>query len=150
MSKEAEIINLDLPAGVEYIKMVRLLTSLVAKSIGFSEDVEEDINIAVSEACINTARHAYKNTCDVASCSFTKRMHIRYLRYSKKLVVVVKDFGRGFDPCFVQQYVKRKDAEAPEKIGLGIFLIKTLMDEVEYDSSLTCGTQVRMTKYQSK
>lgn len=74
-------------------------------------------------------------------------MNVRFLIYPKKLVVIIKDFGRGFDLQFVQHYIKRADVGVPEKVGLGIFLIKTLMDEVEYDSSIDKGTQVRMTKY---
>ena len=142
IAKEAQLFNMDIPAKLKYIALPRLVTSLVSKRMGFSKDDEENIEIAISEACINTVLHAYKN-----SHNNMKRMHIRYLSYPEKLVIVIRDFGRGFDPYFVQQYVKRKDAEMPEKVGLGLFLIKTMMDEVEVDSSLPGGTQVRMTKY---
>lgn len=56
---------------------------------------------------------------------------------------MVKDFGKGFAPCFVQVYIKYTDVERPENVGLGIFLIKALMDEVEYGSNLVGGTQVK-------
>lgn len=142
MKNEPEIVDLDLAAKEEYVVVARVLTSLIAKRIGFDKDKQEDMGIAVGEACINVIQHAYKS-----NHNFNPRLQLRYLRYHQRLVIVVKDFGQGFDPYFVQQYIKRADIEKPERIGLGIFLIKTLMDEVEYDSNPAMGTQVRMTKY---
>jgi len=140
--KDAEIINLDLPAKEEYLIVARTVNSLVSARMEFSEEKREEIMIAVGEAFINAIKHAYSN-----KHRYQERVNIRFLNYCEKLVVVIKDFGKGFDPCFVTKFVKRVDIEQPERIGLGIFLIKTLMDEVEYDSSLTGGTQVRITKY---
>ncbi len=114
----------------------------MTKRADFSEAKGEEIQIAVSEVYINIFRHAYKN-CHKG----IKRAQIRFLCYPEKLVVVTKDSGQWVDPYFTQEYVRRKDAKKPEKVGLGIFLIKTLMDEVEYNSTLSSGTQVRMTKY---
>lgn len=141
-SRDAEIINVDISARVEYLAIVRLVTSLVCKRESFSVEKEEDITIAVAEAFINIVKHAYQN-----NHKQIRRANIRYLLYQEKLAIVVKDLGGGFDPCFVQLYVKRADVERPERVGLGIFLIKTLMDEVEYDSGPATGTQVRMTKF---
>jgi len=141
-AREAEVISLDLPASTEYLVITRLVTALVCRRMGFSEEKEEDTKIALAEAYINVVRHAYRN-----NHKYINRTNIRYLLYPEKLVIVLKDFGRGFDPYFVQQYVRRMDAERPERVGLGIFLIKALMDEVEYDSSPAGGTQVRTTKY---
>lgn len=139
---EAEIIDVEIPASPEYLAIVRSVNSLVCKRMGFSEEKEEDATIATAEACINAIKHAYQG-----GHKHRKRVNIRYLIYREKLATVVKDFGKGFDPNFVQLYVKRVDVERPERVGLGIFLIKTLMDEVEYDSGPVTGTQVRMIKY---
>jgi len=139
---EAELISIELPAKTEYLAIARLVASLVCKRMGFSVEKEDDMKIAVAEAFINAVKHAYQNNHKPI-----RRTNVRYLLYQDKLAVVVKDFGKGFDPCFVQLYIRRDDAERPERVGLGIFLIKTLMDEVEYDSSPATGTQVRMTKF---
>lgn len=141
-SLEPKAINLECPAEAEQVAVVRFLTSILAERTGYSREKKEDLIMATGESCVNVIRHAYKgNNVNI------KMMNVRYLIYPKKLVVIVKDYGRGFDPQFVQRYIKRADVGVPEKVGLGIFLIKTLMDEVEYDSSIDKGTQVRMTKY---
>lgn len=139
---EAELINIEIPAKTEYLAIARLVTSLVCQREGFSTEKNEDIMIAVAEAFINAVKHAYQN-----NHKQIRRTNLRYMLYRDKLAIVIKDFGKGFDPCFVQLYVKRADTERPERVGLGIFLIKTLMDEVEYDSSPATGTQVRITKF---
>lgn len=139
---EPQTINLECPAEAKYIAIIRLITSRLAKRSGFPEEGVEDIVMATGESCVNVIRHAYKNN----NLNF-RTINVRFLIYPKKLVLIVKDYGRGFDHQFVQRYIKRADVGTPEKVGLGIFLIKALMDEIEYDSSIDKGTQVRMTKY---
>lgn len=139
---EPKTISLECPAEAKYIAIIRLVTSLLAKRSGFSKENVEDLIMTIGESCVNVIRHAYKN-----NYLNLKIMSIRFLIYPKKMVLIVKDYGRGFDPQFVQRYIKRADVNVPEKVGLGIFLIKTLMDEVEYDSSVDKGTHVRMTKH---
>ncbi len=68
------------------------------------------------------------------------------MQYPEKLTIIVRDMGVGFDPVFVQQYIKRSDAERPESVKAGLSIITQLMDEVEIDSDIGRGTQVRMTK----
>lgn len=140
--KEAQIINIECPAKAEFAGFVRSTSSLLVKGLEFSREKQEDFSIAIGEACVNVIRHAYNG-----NLSNNNLINVRFLVYPEKLVVITKDFGRGFDLQFVQRYIKRTDVGVPEKVGLGIFLIKTLMDEVEYDSSIDKGTQVRMTKY---
>lgn len=47
--------------------------------------------------------------------------------------------GKEFAAHFVQHYIKDNDIAEPEKIGTGIFLIKSLMEEVEYAFSINKG-----------
>lgn len=141
--KEAQIVNIECPAKAEFAGFIRSTSSFLVEGLEFSREKREDLSIAIGEACVNVIRHAYNGNAS----NNNNVMTVRFLIYPKKLVVITKDFGRGFDLQFVQRYIKRADAIMPEKVGLGIFLIKTLMDEVEYDSSIDKGTQVRMTKY---
>ncbi len=140
--KEAQIVNIECPAKAEFARFIRSAASVLVEGLEFSREKREDLSIAIGEACVNVIRHAYNG-----NSSNNNVMDVRFLIYPEKLVVITKDFGRGFDLQFVQRYIKRADVGVPEKVGLGIFLIKTLMDEVEYDSSIDKGTQVRMTKY---
>ncbi len=144
MINSSEIVALDLriPAKGEYLASVRSDLSITARELGFNKEKEKDLVMAVCEACLNVIGHAYNG-----KHLNSKMMDIQYWMYPNKLVIMIKDHGKGFDAHFVQRYVKAADCAVPEKIGLGIFLIKTLMDEVEYESSIDKGTSVIMVKY---
>jgi len=140
-SQQPEIIELRFPCKAKYVGISRLLVSGIASRMNFTYDEIEEIKIGVGEACVNVIQHAY------CPPSPGDEIVIRCVVYPHKLATIVKDTGKGFDLNFVQEYVQRPDFKKPDRIGLGIFLIKTVMDEVEYDTNLPHGTQVRMVKY---
>lgn len=144
MINSSEIIALDvrIPAKEEYVEAVRSDLSIMARVLGFSGEKEQDLIIAVCEACLNVISHAYNGNHLNSNI-----INIRYWLYPEKLAVIVKDYGKGFDIHFVRRYITSADGVVPGKVGLGIFVIKTLMDEVEYESTIDKGTSVTMIKY---
>lgn len=140
-SQEPEVIELKFPCKAKYVGISRLLVAGIASRMNFTYDEIEEIKIGVGEACVNVIHHAY------CPPSPGDEIVIRCIVYPNKLVTIVKDTGQGFDSKFVQEYVECSDLKQPDKVGLGIFLIKTVMDEVEYDTNMPHGTQVRMVKY---
>jgi len=140
-SPEPGVIELKIPAKVEYMNIVRLSIAGIGERMGFSVDDIEDIKIGVSEACINSIRHAYQE-----EKSKENLIYIRFLIHFTKLEIVIKDNGKGFNTSGVDEYLRKTDNEKIEGIGLGIYLMKTLMDEVKYSSSLD-GTEVKIVKY---
>jgi len=139
-SLKPEVIELKLPAKDEYMNVVRLSIAGIGERMNFSVDDIEDIKVAVGEACINSTRHGYHE-----KVSEENLIHICFLIYPKKLEIVITDNGKGFDTDRVDEYLKKSGDEKTEGIGLGIQLMKTLMDEVKYSSSPD-GTQVRLVK----
>jgi serine/threonine-protein kinase RsbW len=138
----ADVIELTLPARVEYIGVVRLLISGIANRIGLSYDEIEDMKLAVAEACTNASLHAYKDD-DQGS------IHIRCTIYEDRIVIVVADSGTSFDMANLKEkrgpIDKNVDIEDLTEGGLGLYLIHTLMDEVEISEE--AGVVVSMTKY---
>jgi serine/threonine-protein kinase RsbW len=97
-----------------------------------------DIEIALREALANAAVHG--NHEDPG-----KRVHVRCrCKADEDVSIVVQDEGQGFDPDAVP------DPTSPEAIesshGRGIYLMKSLMDEVHFDHS---GAIVYMRKKSS-
>jgi len=140
--KMQDTTELRVPAKTNYISVVRLCVSGIADRMKFSIDETEDIKIAVGEACINSIKHGYDNKSDPDQV-----IGIRFLIYPDKLVIHVKDKGKGFDTSPIDEYIGQKgpDQKRPEHIGMGVYLIKTLMDHIGFKSSPR-GTQVEMTK----
>ncbi len=139
-SPKPEAIELKLPAKAEYMNIVRLSIAGIGERMEFSVDDIEDIKTAVGEACINSIRHGYQE-----KGAEENLIYIRFLIHPKKLEIVITDNGRGFDTSGVDEYLAKPGNEKVEGVGLGVQLMKTLMDEVKYSSSAD-GTKVRLVK----
>jgi len=139
--------ELILPVLAEYISIPRRVVEIIAKSASYPQKEIEEVKIALGEAVLNVIKHAYNKSKNMLGY---KTYRVRYLVYPKRLVIVVKHYGKGFDPHFAMAYVRREKEEKIEGAGWGLFLIKALMDEVEIDSTIGAGTEVRMTKYLKK
>lgn len=127
-------IKLSMPNKPEYVSVIRLTTSAIASRMGFNIDEIDDIKVAIGEACTNAIQHGTNkenNTYD-----------IEFFVYIDRLQIQIKDRGRGFNTS----EVKQPKAEDLKERGLGLFIIKTLMDDVECISNEDTGTEIRMTK----
>lgn len=130
----ADVIKLNVPGKPEYVAMVRLAVSSVAGNAGFDIEAIEDIKVAVSEACNNVVCHC--NSYYEVSC----------LLNTDKLEIRVKDDGCGYEKA----NYKEPSKEYPKEGGLGIFIIRALMDEVDIKTQIGTGTSITMIKYYNK
>ncbi|HDP98122.1 MAG TPA: ATP-binding protein [bacterium] len=140
LKKQKEKFQLKIPSKTDNLELIRTMIAHIAKTVGFDEDDVNKIELAVDEACANVIKHAYyKDTKD----SIDLIVEIDY----KKLTVIITDQGIGFD---VKNILNRdiKNYLAQMKVGgLGIHLMKALMDEVEFKSKPGIKTEVKMVKY---
>lgn len=97
-----------------------------AKDLGLSEEQLSVLLLAVTEAATNAIIHA--NKCDIS-----KLVKIHAHIQDSKLIVKVKDEGKGFDPSVIP------DPTRPENLlkdsGRGVYLMKVYMDEVKYNKT---------------
>lgn len=129
-----ENVLISLPSKPEYVSVARLTASVIANKMGFNIEDIEDIKVAVGEACNNAILHGNKNM---------ENFDIDFIIEADSFIIDIKDKGSGFDidKC------PTPDLCNPKESGLGIFIIKSLMDEVKLKSSLGKGTGIRMIKY---
>src|SRR3954452_23100486 len=136
-----EVLELEIPARPEFVALVRLVVSSVASTRRVqAEERIDDMKLAVSEACTNAIEaHGAVDTND--------HVVVRLIEGDDRLEVLIDDRGRGFDPTALPEHPPVTD---PERLnferGLGIPLIRTLVDEVAFDSSGD-GPSVRLTIY---
>src|SRR6516165_102309 len=125
------ILALEVPASAEYIAIARLVVSSLATSRR---------DLAVSEACTN-AIEAHR------AADSDERVRIEVRENNDKFEVTIEDRGQGFDPATLPLHPPVTD---PDRLnferGLGIPLIRTLVDLVEFVPSAK-GTAVRLTVY---
>lgn len=129
---ERETIKMEVIANPEYVSIIRLTVSGLANKVGFSLDDIEDIKVAVSEACTNAIKH-----------SLDDKFLVQFTILDNGLAIEVQDKGKGYDVDSLQE----PDLTNPKEGGLGLFIIKTLMDEVNTISNTDEGTTIKMTKY---
>lgn len=111
-----------------------------AVSSGLKEDVIGKIILAVDEACTNIIKHAYKYSVD-------GEINVAVKADKSKFTIQITDSGNHFNPKEIpdpdiQKYHKEKKGG-----GLGMFLMKKLMDEVSYRNLTNNRNQVTLTKY---
>ena len=110
----------------------------IARRVNFRPEAINQIKTALVEACINAAEH---------SLSPDRKIYQRFIVEDDRLVVTVA--SRGVVPAQVAaQNGENGNGEpsAKSRRGWGLKLIRTLMDEVEFQR-VDDGTQLRMTKY---
>ena len=110
-----------------------------AQKAGFDERALYEIQLAVDEACANVVDHAYQGADpgDIeVSCCLDEQI----------LTVQVRDWGTGFDLTSVAD----PDLDAPleERTlgGLGLFLVRQVMDDVQFRSDPELGNELMMSK----
>jgi serine/threonine-protein kinase RsbW len=133
-----EVVELEIPARPEFVALARLVVSAMASTDAvLTDDQVDDLKIAVSEACTN-AIEAHD------AIATEERVLLRCWSDDHGLLVTIEDRGGGFDPSTLPDHPPPTD---PERLkferGLGIPLIRALVDEVEISSS-SAGTLVRL------
>lgn len=128
------LIRLTLPSSMEYVYLLDIVVSEILRDTDFTEDVQEQINLAVIEAGTNAIKHGNKE--DV-----TKRASLEFAITDAALTIVITDEGEGFtrqevaDPLDPENLLKSS--------GRGLFLMEACMDSVVYEAN---GTIVKMVK----
>jgi serine/threonine-protein kinase RsbW len=130
-----DTMTLSVPGKAEYVSTVRLAVSSLAAKSGFDIESIEDIKVAVSEACSNILCHSDSGN------EYLYRVECTL--HDDRFEITVVDSGVGFD---TDNY-ETPDPGSLQSGGLGIYIIKALMDEVQVESHDGSGTLIRMTKH---
>jgi serine/threonine-protein kinase RsbW len=133
-------VELEIPARAEYVSLARLVVSSLASSRrDLPDDRIDDLKLAVSEACTN-AIEAYEPAGE-------ERVVLRWRDGQDHFEVDVQDQGPGFDPSTLPERPSVTDPVRPNfERGLGVPLMRALVDRVEFASS-DDGTSVTMMVY---
>ena len=118
-------IVLDLASKLDYLHLAARFSREICHSIGhdkIDEKFIDDVELVVSEACTNVIRHAGMDD--------SGRLVLVFQIYQDRLAIEVKDQGEGFDITKVPDPNFDEFAEG----GYGIYIIRTKMDSIEYQT----------------
>ena len=140
MPKTQKEYQLKIPSQSDNLAIIRDVVAKVASRIGFDTDEASKIELAVDEACTNVIKHAYANNSN-------QMIEVSIKVDQKKLIIIVADKGKGFNPEKIKLPDLNKSIKEGRKGGLGLCLIRTLMDKVEFEIKPGSKNQVKMIKY---
>jgi len=130
-------IEVSLPNKLGYERIAMQCAASFAKIVGFMPERVEDLKTAVSEACLNAMEHGNK-------CHPDKRVVITMNYEEGVFSVTVVDEGEGIEVLPEDPDIEEKIENLETPRGLGIFLIKNLVDQVEFNKMTNEGHMVRM------
>ncbi len=130
--------RLTIPAKAEYITLVRLALSGLSSLRPLPEETLGDLKLAVTEACSNSVRHAYRD-------DRSGDVQVVYELHADRLVVEVWDEGEGFA---AGEHPPIATDGALNEGGLGIAIIRELADELEFGPGAGGkGSRLRFVKF---
>jgi serine/threonine-protein kinase RsbW len=127
-------VELKIPGRAEWVAVARLAVAAVASRLRFSVDEIEDIKLAIAEACTNSIQSAGGQDAGV--------IEIVCDALEDELRVTVRDRSSGHH----LEAVKAGGIDEGRTEELGVFLIRALMDSVDYSTDPRRGTELVMTK----
>lgn len=109
----------------ENLESIRKFIFKNSTKFGFNEYKAEELVLAVDEACTNLIKHAYKSD---SQSSIT----IEIKSNRTNLIVNIIDNSPAFDPRYVKDPNMIEYRDEYRKGGLGIFIMKSLVDSIDY------------------
>ena len=125
LSSEYPVLKAIFPANYDSLDKLRTFVADEAVVCGFSDKAVYQIQLAADEAFTNIIEHAYGGECqeDIGcTCQIG----------DGSLTITLQDCGQAFDPKTVAEPDLESNIENRKVGGLGLYLIKQLMDEAYF------------------
>ncbi|HEC80743.1 MAG: hypothetical protein DRH51_03710 [Candidatus Coatesbacteria bacterium] len=131
--------SIRIPSELTELNKLRKFVRDIGKHMPLSEEDLDTIELVIYEACANSIEHAYR---------YQKGNYIDIIITIRESLVriTITDSGKPFDNEKLSQVTINNIIQKKRKRGLGIPLIKALMDEVTFDSTPEGRNRVKMVK----
>jgi anti-sigma regulatory factor (Ser/Thr protein kinase) len=132
---QEKMIELHLTSNPEMLRVLRASVQQMCCLAGFNKIDCSKITLAVDEACTNVIKHAYKGRGGqpiVVMCKID----------ADRLIITVQDYG---EPANIDN-IKPRPLDDIRPGGLGVYIIRSVMDEVQYSNMPDIGNRLVMSK----
>lgn len=131
--------SVQFTAKFEFLDEIREFVGVIARAGGFGAKDVYNIQLAADEAASNIIEHAYEGVSNgllELSCGVQ----------GNTITIILVDHGESFDPSEIPLPDLQADLSERKIGGLGIFLMRKLMDEVHYEAKPNKNNVLTMIK----
>ena len=131
--------SVQFSAKFEFLDEIREFVGAIARTGGFGDKDVYNIQLAADEAASNIIEHAYEGVSNgllELSCGVKGNI----------ITIILVDHGESFDPSEIPLPDLKADLSERKIGGLGIFLMRKLMDEVHYEAKPNKNNVLTMIK----
>lgn len=121
LDKEISITN-----NVSQVKDLNIFVASVTDELKMQDKLAKSIKLAVEEAVVNVISYAYP-------VGTNGDISVRAIYDGNILDFIITDKGKAFDPTIIDKADTSLEAEERPIGGLGIFLVREMMDSVNYE-----------------
>ncbi len=129
--------HLIVPAQVDCLASLRDFVIQIGERHGYGRELVNAFKLAIDEAATNIISHAYGDREGYIT--------VQAIIKRKSLTIKLIDQGLYFHPDWAAKPNLKAAVDAEERPGLGIFVIRKLMDHIDYSKSHT-GNELTLTK----
>lgn len=139
VSDTKPVIEIRLLSDPTYLAGARELVLGLARRLGFGQDVSGRIALAVDEALANVINHGYDRQREKPIWLF---IWTHTPTGAPGIRIVIEDEARQIDP----ETICGRDLDDVKPGGLGVHIIREVMDSAVYEHRPTIGMRLTMTK----
>ena len=132
--------RISIPAELGFIRPVTAYVVELAKNIGFNEDETGKIELALEEGLSNVIQFGYEEGNDSS-------FDVIFESQATGIVIRIAEKGMPFNPERLPDYQADNPETDTSGAGLGLYLIKSLMDELAFIRKGREGQEIRMVKH---
>jgi len=136
-SLNKRVVQLILPSTIGYERIAMSSLASFAAMCDFSPGRIEDLKTVIAEAAINAMQHGNKWRPDA-------EVHIRFCFFDDAIQIFVTDEGEGVKEVLPWPDIDRIVDQLDSPAGFGVFLIRQLADEVEFNAAAENGHCLKM------
>ncbi len=120
--------RLDLSCQTSALSELRAFIQDSLSSVSLSENEKHQVTLAVEEVCANLIIHSH-------GCNPKDQIHLEIKDSPEKMTFEISDQGEAFNILEYETPDLKKVMVEKRKGGLGIILVKKIMDEIEFESN---------------
>ena len=142
-TSDGRSVEVRIPSRLGFEKVAMDTVASMARLMGFSQDRIDNLKTAVAEACINAMEHGNKLDSSIP-------VGVILSMHPGELEIKVLDNGEGMTTPPPSPDIDRKVSGEQDPRGMGMYLIRALVDEVEWVPNTDGHSWVKLTIHLDK